>query len=57
MGWNRPPGEVVIDKTRYDAFFGTHLDQILHAQGVDCLVFCGIQSNVCVETSALRLHA
>jgi ureidoacrylate peracid hydrolase len=51
-GVSPAPGEVVIDKTRYDAFLGTDLDQILRSQRIDSLVFCGIQSNVCVETSA-----
>jgi ureidoacrylate peracid hydrolase len=48
------PGEedVVISKARYDAFLETELEQILRARKIQCLVFAGTQTNVCVESTA-----
>jgi ureidoacrylate peracid hydrolase len=45
------PGEPVIDKHCYSAFIGTGLADRLAAQGIRTLVFAGVQTNVCVETS------
>ncbi len=45
------PGESVIDKHCYSAFVGTDLDARLNAAGIRTLVFAGVQTNVCVETS------
>lgn len=45
------PGEPVIDKHCYSAFIGTDLDARLNARGIRALVFAGVQTNVCVETS------
>ncbi len=45
-------GDDVIVKHRYSAFIGTELDPLLRAQGVENLVFTGITSNVCVESTA-----
>lgn len=44
-------GEPVIDKHCYSAFIGTDLDARLRARGIRTLVFAGVQTNVCVETS------
>jgi ureidoacrylate peracid hydrolase len=44
-------GELVIDKTRYSAFFGTDLEERLRALGVDQLIVCGVTTNVCVEAT------
>jgi ureidoacrylate peracid hydrolase len=45
------PDEAVIDKHCYSAFIGTDLADRLRARGVRTLVFAGVQTNVCVETS------
>ena len=45
------PGETVVDKHCYSAFIGTDLAGRLSARGVRTLVFAGVQTNVCVETS------
>lgn len=45
------PGEAVIDKHCYSAFIGTDLEVRLRARGVRTLVFAGVQTNVCVETT------
>ena len=46
------PGESVFEKTCFSAFMGTTLDRELRARGIRTLVFCGVQTNVCVDTSA-----
>ncbi|MGD9765611.1 MAG: cysteine hydrolase family protein [Candidatus Binatia bacterium] len=52
-GGVRPePHEAVVTKHRFNAFFNTDLDTILRAHGVRTIVFTGIASNVCVETTA-----
>lgn len=45
------PGEVVIEKHRYNGFTGTTLDEELTALGRRSLLFCGVTSNTCVETT------
>jgi ureidoacrylate peracid hydrolase len=44
-------GEPVIEKHSYSAFAGTDVEQQLGARGVRTLVFAGVQTNVCVESS------
>jgi ureidoacrylate peracid hydrolase len=44
-------GDIVIEKPRYSAFYNTALDSILRARGIKTLVFCGIATNVCVEST------
>lgn len=43
--------EPVIPKSRYGAFQNTELDAILKGWGVDSLVFAGVSTNVCVEST------
>ena len=45
------PGDIVVAKTRYSGFFNTGFDSILRARGIRTLVFCGIATNVCVEST------
>jgi ureidoacrylate peracid hydrolase len=45
------PGDIVIPKTRYSVFFNTNIDSFLRARGIRNLVFTGIATNVCVESS------
>ena len=45
------PGDIVIPKTRYSAFFNTNLDSTLRSRGIRNLVFTGIATNVCVEST------
>lgn len=44
--------ELVLDKTRYSAFWGTDLLEQLTARGVSRVVICGVTTNVCVEGTA-----
>jgi ureidoacrylate peracid hydrolase len=46
------PGDIVIDKLRWDAFHYTELDPVLHNLGSQRLIIAGLQTNVCVETTA-----
>ena len=45
------PGDIIIHKTRYSAFYNTNLDSMLRARGIRTLVFTGIATNVCVEST------
>ena len=45
------PGDILIPKTRYSGFFNTNVDSVLRARGVRTLVFVGVATNVCVESS------
>lgn len=45
------PGEVVIQKSRYSGFAGTPLDQLLRTRGIQYLLFLGVATNVCVEST------
>ena len=45
------PNEPVVDKRRYSAFFETDLHERLQALGVDKLIFTGVSTNVCVEST------
>ena len=43
--------DIVIEKPRYSGFFNTALDSILRCRGIRNLVFVGIATNVCVEST------
>jgi len=44
-------GDIVLAKTRYSAFFNSQLDSTLRARGIRNIVFVGIATNVCVEST------
>lgn len=46
------PGETVIEKVRYDAFYATPLDHLLRLWGVETVVLCGTVANICVHYTA-----
>lgn len=46
------PGDHVITKTRYSGFCRTGLEDYLGAKGIRYLLFTGIATNVCVESTA-----
>lgn len=43
--------DIVVPKARYSGFCGTDLDNILRARNVRHLIFTGIATNVCVEST------
>ncbi len=45
------PGDIVVDKNRYSGFFNTELNSILQTLGIRYLLFAGIATNVCVEST------
>lgn len=45
------PGDIVVPKPRYSGFFNTGIDSMLRARGIRNLVFTGVATNVCVESS------
>lgn len=45
------PGDIRVHKTRYSAFFNSQLDSVLRSRGIRTIVFVGIASNVCVEST------
>ena len=45
------PGEVVLDKPGKGAFYATGLHQLLQDKGITQLVFMGVTTEVCVQTS------
>lgn len=44
-------GELVVDKNRPSAFYGTPLESYLRGVRADSLIVCGVTTNVCVETT------
>ena len=53
-------GDIVIQKTRYDGFYGTPLDDLLRIYGIKNLVVVGTVANICVlhtvASAALRWY-
>lgn len=48
----RQPGDFLIVKRRYSAFFATDLDLLLRGLGVDTLILTGVATDVCVRATA-----
>jgi len=44
-------GDTVINKNRYSGFVNTELDSILRESNIKYLIFIGIATNVCVEST------
>jgi ureidoacrylate peracid hydrolase len=44
-------GDIVLAKSRYSGFFNSQLDSVLRSRGVRTIVFVGIATNVCVEST------
>ena len=45
------PGDIVVDKNRYSGFVNTELDVILKTCNIKYLLFIGLATNVCVEST------
>jgi nicotinamidase-related amidase len=45
------PGEIIIDKPGYSAFYATDLERILTAKSVRRLIFTGVTTDVCVHST------
>jgi nicotinamidase-related amidase len=46
------PSETIVDKTTFSPFTGTNFDSILRNCGASTLVFTGLSTSQCVETTA-----
>ncbi len=46
------PGDFIVEKRRYSAFFETDLDLLLRELGVDTVVLTGILTEICVKHTA-----
>lgn len=45
-------GELVIEKSRYSAFFRTGLGERLRDRGIDTLILCGLTTECCIDCTA-----
>lgn len=45
------PGEIVIDKPGKGAFYATALPELLRHRGISHLIFAGVTTEVCVQTT------
>lgn len=53
-GYRLQPSEKddIVIKHRYDAFIGTDLNMILHSQGITNVIVTGVNTNICVDSTA-----
>lgn len=51
------PSAPIVVKHRYDAFIGTHLEEILRENNISKVVICGFMTNFCCDTTARHAHA
>lgn len=57
IGWAMPsefrvlPGDTVLYKPRYSAFFRTHLDSLLRRRGIDTVVVTGTTTPNCIRAT------
>jgi nicotinamidase-related amidase len=45
------PGDILVDKPGYSAFYATDLERILTAKGIRRLIFTGVTTDVCVHST------
>lgn len=45
------PGELLLDKAGYGAFYQTDLELLLKKRGIERLVFTGVTTDICVHSS------
>jgi ureidoacrylate peracid hydrolase len=57
FGLDRAENEVVIEKHTFSGFSNPEFAQVLEKSGTDSLVFCGVQTNVCVEATLRDAHS
>lgn len=48
--------EIKIEKHTFSGFYGTELDRLLRFRGIKTLVFTGVATNVCVESTLRDGH-
>jgi nicotinamidase-related amidase len=45
-------GGEVLEKSQFDAFYNTTLEEDLRKKGIEQLIICGVMTNLCCETTA-----
>ncbi len=45
------PGEAIIDKAGFSAFYKSALDKLLRSAGIDHLILCGVTTQCCVHST------
>jgi len=50
------PGDIVVQKPRYSGFAGTNLEALLRGLDIQHLIFTGVATNVCVESTAREAY-
>jgi ureidoacrylate peracid hydrolase len=55
-GLEPPAGEEVITKHRFDAFFGTDLDDRLRDSGIRTVIVLGVATHCCVDATARHAY-
>ena len=50
------PGDTVLIRNRYSAFFNTELDELLRKRGIENLIICGYSTNFCCDSTARDAH-
>lgn len=48
--------ELIIQKDKYDAFYGTNLERVLQRARIDTIILCGVLTNNCVRATAEGAH-
>jgi ureidoacrylate peracid hydrolase len=51
------PGDILLEKPRFGAFYGTDLELILRQRGIDTIIISGIDAAVCCDTTAREANA
>jgi nicotinamidase-related amidase len=46
------PSDLIVEKNTSSGFVGTDLEQMLKSRGVDTVIICGMQTQICVQTTA-----
>lgn len=48
--------ESIVQKDKYDAFYGTDLEKVARRRGIDTLILVGVLTNNCVRATAEGAH-
>ena len=51
-GFEPLPGDLLVTKPRYSAFFGTSLETVLRSRGIQTVVVGGLTTDVCVSSTS-----
>jgi ureidoacrylate peracid hydrolase len=51
------PRDVLVEKPRYGAFYGTDLEVVLRSRAIDTVIISGISTDVCCDTTAREANA